>query len=77
MHDGAIWAAAGDRVEADLAQLFGFAPECFQLFDRRDLIELPMRRLRVEPSEEADHRRPIPNVSGTCALDLGRILTRL
>ena len=42
-----------------------------------DLVEPALRRLAVEPGEEARHGRPVALVGGARALDLGRVLARL
>ena len=70
VHDGAIGPAAGDRVEADLAELIRRAAEAFEPPHGLDLVDLA-GGLRVEPGEEADDRGAVPRLRRARALDLG------
>ena len=77
VHDGAVGAAAGDGVEADLAQLVGGAAEAFQAPHRLDLVERAGRGGAVEPGEKARDGEAVAQMRGARALDLGCVLDRL
>ena len=55
----------------------GFAAEGFQRLDGADLGELALRRLAVEPGEEARHGGAVAPVRLARAFDLDRVLHRL
>ena len=77
MHDGAMRACRGDRVEAQILELSRLATELFELHRRADLIDPARGGILVEPGEEADDRCSVAEMRGAGALDLGRVLDRL
>ena len=74
MDDGAVGAAAGDGVEADLAQLVGGAAEALQAAHRLDLVERAGGGGAVEPGEKAGDGEPVAQMRGARAFDLGGVL---
>ena len=77
MHDGAVRPGAGDARKRHVLEQSGVAAEALQRLDRADLGELAVRRLAVEPGEEARHRRAVADMRRARARDLDRVLDRL
>ena len=75
--DGAVGAGAGDGVEADLLQRLRLRAHRLQLPGGADLVDAALRRLAIEPGEEAHHGGAVALVRGARALDLGGVLARL
>ena len=76
MHDRAVRAGAGDRVEAQVAQSARLAPERFEPVGRVDLGQRPRRCLDRQPVEEARQRRAVTLVRAARARLLDRVLHR-
>ena len=77
MHDGAVRPGAGDGRERDVLQRAGVAAERLQRFHGVDLEQPALRRLAVDPGEEARQRHGVAAMRGLRALDLDRVLDGL
>src|SRR5438105_4419834 len=77
MHDRAVWAGAGDRREAQIAEQLALAPKGFEPVAGGDLAELAFGRLAREPGEKAGDRGAVAAVRGAGAVKLDRVLAGL
>ncbi len=77
MRNGRVRAGARNRVERQVPQKVRFLADRLELVRRRHLAEPALRRLRVEPGEEARQRRTVPAMRGPRALHFRFVLHRL
>ena len=77
MHDRAVRPGAADRVERDVAQLARRGADFLEPPHHVDLGQPALGRRRVEPAQELGHRRPVAQMRGPRAGDLGRGLAGL
>ena len=77
MHDRAVRPGPRDGREGHVLQPARLQAKRLQPLRRVDLGEVPLRRLRGEPGEEAGDRGAVAAVGGAGALDLGGVLDRL
>src|SRR5581483_6012463 len=75
--DSPVRTGTRDGVEADLLQRLRLAADRLEPARGRDLVELAVRRLAIEPSQEAGDRCAVPLVGRARTLDLGGVLAGL
>ena len=77
MHDRAVGPGAGNRREAQIAEMLAGAAEDFQPVAGGDLGELALGRLARQPSEKAGDRRAVAAMRRAGAVELDRVLAGL
>ena len=77
MDDRAVRPGAGNRVEAEVPEVAAFLAEALQFRRGRHLVDAALRRLDLQPVQEARERRTVPCLCRAMAGLFDRILDRL
>ncbi len=77
MDDGAVRAGAGNRVEAQVAQLAGFLAQRLQPVGHLDLAQGAGTGLAIEPCQEAADGGAVATMGGADALQFDRVFAGL